>query len=193
MADILDLGSWFILRMASADTLNVTRSLQKQGFDVWTPIERKAGRMPRTRIRYDKEFALMPSYAFANVHHVAEIRHLADLPTRNMPRFTVFQHKGGIPLIADDQLNPLRAEQSRLQAIYDKLVRKGKRGPKFDKGHLVRLSEGPFAGMEGVVEDQQGQITLVSFDGFHSPIKISSLLLLESMSGADAEIAAKAA
>lgn len=175
--DILDLGAWFILRMASSDTLSLHRGLRKAGFDAWTPIERRKGKMPRTRTAYDKEFALMPSYVFVNVHHIAEIQHMAMLPPRNIPRFTVFQHNGGIPLIADDQLDALRAEEGRLQAVYEKAARKGQKGPKFDPGQNIRIDDGPFMGMDGVVEDQQGQFTLVNFAGFHSPVKIASILL----------------
>lgn len=176
--ETLDLGSWFILRMASNDTLSVAKGLSKAGFDVWTPIERKKGKMPRTRTAYDKEFALMPSYVFVNIHHLAEIQHMALLPPRNMPRFVLFQHNGGVPLIADNQLDALRSEEGRLQGIYERQCRKGKKGPKFDPRTLVRVAEGDaFAGMEGVVEDQQGQFTLVNFAGFHSPIKIASVLL----------------
>ena len=175
--DTLDLGAWFILRMASSDTLGVHRGLTKAGYDTWTPIERRKGKMPRTRTAYDKEFALMPSYVFVNVHHVAEIQHLAMLPPRSIPRFTVFQYNGGIPLIADDQLDALRSEEARLQAVYERACRKGRKGPKFNPGQNIRIEEGPFMGMDGVVEDQQGSFTLVNFAGFHAPVKIASILL----------------
>ena len=175
--DTLDLGSWFILRMASSDTLSVLKGLLKAGYDAWTPIERRRGRMPRTRTAYDKEFALMPSYVFVNIHHLAEIQHMALVPPRNIPRFTLFQYQGGVPLIADNQLDALRYEEGRLQAVYDRALRKGKKGPRFNPGETIRIEEGPFAGMDGIVTDQTGQFTLVNFVGFASPIKISSLLL----------------
>jgi transcription antitermination factor NusG len=179
MTDILDLGSWFILRMASADTLKVADQLAKRGFDVWTPIERKRGRKPRTRAQFDKSFALMPSYVFANMHHLAELQRMADLPSSDTPRFTLFRYAGGVPLIADDQLAALRGEETRLQRVYEKQVAKGAKGPKFNAGQIVRLQEGGFAGLSGEVVEQQGQFTLVSIDGFHAPIKIASLLLLD--------------
>lgn len=186
MSDILDLGSWFILRMASADTLKVAEQLTKRGFDVWTPVERKRGRKPRTRAHFDKSFALMPSYVFANMHHLAELQSMADLPTADTPRFTLFRYAGGVPLIDDTQLAALRYEEDRLQRIYEKQVAKGKRGPKFDAGHIVRLQEGPFMGLQGEVVEQHGQFTLVSIDGFHAPIKIASLLLLDEAEDAKA-------
>lgn len=174
----LDLGSWFILRMASSDTLSVAKGLAKAGFDAWTPIERRRGKMPRTRTAYDKEFPLMPSYVFVNIHHLAEVQHMAMLPPRNIPRFVLFQYQGGVPLIGDDQLDALRSEEGRLQAIYERACQKGKKAPRFEPEATVRVKEGDaFAGMDGVVAGQQGQFTLVNFAGFSSPIKISSFLL----------------
>lgn len=191
--DTLDLGAWFIIRMASADTLPVVRALARRGIEAWTPLERKLGRMPRTRRQYDKEFALMPSYAFVAVHDLPAVQRIALLPQGDMAAFSIFHHKGGVPLIADDQLDALRAEEGRLQGIYERACRKGKKLPTFAPGHIVRMDSGGFAGLEGIVEGQEGQFTLVNFDGFHSPIKISSLLLVEDVSGAEADIAAKAA
>lgn len=188
--DTLDLGSWFILRMASADTLRIHRNLMQAGLSTWTPIERRFGRMPRTKARYEKEFALLPSYVFARVEHLDEILRIAMLPNKDIGRFSVFHHKGGIPLIADDQLRDLRAEESRVVGIFERLKRKGVKGPQFSKGAVIKLDEGPFAGLAGVVEGQQGQNTLVSFSGYHRPIKIASLLLREDMLAADVSFAA---
>lgn len=187
---VLDLGSWFILRMAGGDTLRVVEYLTRRGFEAWTPIERKRGRMPRTRASFDKAFALMPTYAFASVHDLNRIHHLASVPANDRPCFSVFQHNGGVPLIGDGQLDALRAEEGRLQGIYERACRKGRRGPRFDPGQAVRLTEGPFAGLDGVVQEQQGQFALVNLRGFHSPIKIQSLLLLDESVKGEMEIAA---
>ena len=191
--DTLDPGEWFILRCASADTLKVARQLEKRGFDVWTPIERKYGRKPRTRAHFDKEFALMPSYLFAAVYDLPSLQTLADLPTSDTPRFTLFRYAGGVPLIADKELNELRSHESELQRKYELRVRSGKKGPKFDAGQIVRVKEGGFAGLDGIVQGQQGQFTLVSVNGFASTIKIASCLLgLDSVSAetGDAALAA---
>ncbi len=187
---VLDLGTWFIVRMAGQDTLRVVSYLKRRGFEAWTPIERKQGRMPRTKASFDKEFALMPSYAFASVHDLNQIHHLAMMPANDRPRFSVFQHRGGVPLIADNQLDALRGEEGRLLRVYEKLCRRGKKGPRFTAGDTVRLIEGPFAGLDGIVEDQQGQFTLVSLRGFHSAIKIQSLLLLDESAKGEMDIAA---
>lgn len=177
----LDLGSWCILRMASADTLRVFKSLSDAGLGVWTPIERKIGRMPRTRTQFDKEAPLMPSYVFGRVEHISELLRLAMIPNRQHPRFSVFRYRDGIPLIADDELECLREAEGHKRRVFEKWRRRGTKGPKLNPGDVVRMTEGAFAGLSGIVEDTQGQFTLVSIDGFHKPIKVASLLLAGSV------------
>lgn len=183
--DTLDLGSWCILRMASADTLRVAKSLSDAGLEVWTPVERRLSRLPRRKARVDRECALMPSYGFGRVEHIDELLRAAMMPNRQHPAFSVFHHRGGIPLIAESELSALRDEEGRRGRVFDRLRRRGQRGAVFDPGAAVKITEGGFAGLSGIVEGAQGQYTLVSFEGFHKPIKVSSLLLLSDsdMSG----------
>lgn len=176
--DELDLGSWCILRMGSASTLSVLESLRRAGFDVWTPVEHKLGRMPRTRVSYEKQFALMPSYVFARVEHIEDLAKLAMMPNPDHPRFSMFQHQGGFPLIAESELDALRETESKRQGVFERLRRRGMKRPTFPLGQAVRVSEGGFAGLTGIVEGKSGEFTLVSYAGFHNPVKISSLLLL---------------
>lgn len=195
MNTTLDLGSWCILRMASADTLKLARSLSEAGIAVWTPVERRIGRTRRTRTRYPKEGALMPSYVFGRVEHVAELLRLAMMPQRDHPRFSVFRYQGGIPLIADEQLDALRSEEDRQARVFAKLFRRGSRAPTIMPGTEVRLPDGPFAGISGIVEGSQGQYTLVDIDVFGKAqtIKVASLLLAENMAEGGLPTCAKAA
>jgi len=170
-------GDWFILRMASADTLRIADVLMARGLKVWTPSEIKIGRTPRVRAKYEKRAPIMPSYVFARFDDLDEILRLAMLPAKECGRFSVFHHKGGIPLIADHALSALRHEETRLAGIIERQKRRGKKGPVFSAGANVKPTEGPFAGLSGVVEGTQGQFTLVSFAGFHAPIKIASFHL----------------
>jgi transcription antitermination factor NusG len=179
----LDLGSWCILRTSSADTLRLLKSLTQAGLGAWTPIEKRFGKMPRTKASFDKEAALLPTYVFGRVEHVDELLRLAMIPHRQHPKFWVFQQQGGIPLIADDQLNALRQEEDRKVRVFERFKRRGRKGAPLPRGTEVKLSEGPMAGFPGVVEDQQGQFTNVSFEIFGKPvsIKVASLLLAENM------------
>lgn len=179
--DILDLGSWCILRMASADTLRVTRSLKEAGLDVWTPTEWRVARMPRTRARYDKPRAIMPSYSFARVEHLDELLRTAMLPGRQGPRFTVFHYRGGVPVVADAQLAPLRALERDLRNSFERARFKGIKLPHLLRGARVEMPAGAFEGLSGIVEDTQGQFTLVNVDVFGKTtmIKVASLLLAD--------------
>ena len=195
-SEVLDLGGWCILRMASADTLAVHDHLAHSGFDVWTPTARKIGRMPRTRVEYDKRFALMPSYVFAHVSRIGDLMHMAMMPKSDCPRFSMFRHQGGFPLVADDELGFLRMEEDRHKGIFERWRRSRSKAPKIAQGTVVSMTEGAFAGLSGTVEEMQGQFALVNIPGFAKPIKIASLLLADSVladSQPDSGTAAKAA
>jgi hypothetical protein len=181
--DLLDLGSWCILRMSSADTLKLARSLARYGLEVWTPIEQRISRKPtKARERVEREHALMPSYVFGHVQDLPRFLRLAMNAGSDYPKFTVFRSQGGIPLIGDDELDALRAVEADRRRAFDKSKRKGMRGPIFSSGAAVRVLGGGFEGLAGVVEGQDGQFALVSFSGFHSPIKVRSILLEDQAS-----------
>lgn len=179
----LDLGQWVILRCASADTLKLCKSLSDEGLHVWSPVERKMGRMRKTRDRFFKEAALMPSYVFASAPQLDAFRLLEVEWPRRHPGFSLYRFKGCIPLIADDQLDGLREEENRIGRVFDRAQRRGRKGPKLAPGTAVRLPDGPFAGISGIVEDVQGQYTLVDIDVFGkaTTIKVASLLLADNV------------
>ena len=177
--DTLDLGSWFILRMASSDTLRVKDALCKAGLNVWTPVEVRAKRKPRTRAIAEGSYALMPSYAFAHVQDLETIMRLAMMPRQDMPRFSVFLHQGGIPLISEEALGPLRQEERRCLSVFERAKRKVTANPVFGIGQEVTVPEGPFQGMTGIVESSGGQYSLVRFTMFGKvvSVKIAPLLI----------------
>lgn len=181
--DTLDLGSWCILRMSSGDTLRLVKSLHRAGIEAWAPIEKRVAKMPRTGAPFDKESALLPSYVFAPVEHVDDLLRLAHEQRRAHPKFAVFRHRGGIPLIADDQLDALRSEETRKGRVFEKWRRRGMKGPVLERGTEVKLPDGPFAGYSGVVERTQGQFTIVGATilGKVVEIQVASLLLTENM------------
>ena len=181
---MIDLGSWFILRTANADTVKALDAFKAAGFNVWTPIELKVRRTPRKRTQYDSKTALLPSYLFAHVNDLEPILSLALRTSRDIPRFTVFHHKDGVPLIADSSLGPLRQEESRVARIFERVKLLGRKAPKLSPGSTVRMPDGPLMGLDGIVEGQEGQYTLVSFNGFAKPLKISSILLIDPVAKA---------
>ena len=161
---------WCILRMSGGSTLPVAQSLAEAGFDVWTPVEVQQSRKPRSKVKVERRVPIMPTYVFARAARLADLIAIAKAPTSPHPQFSVFHYAGRIPLIADRSLEPLRAAERDKTRVKDM--------PVFTKGERVKLTEGGFAGMSGVVELSKGKFTLVAFPGFQVPIRISSLLLL---------------
>lgn len=164
---------WCILRCRGADTLRLAGSLQAVGFECWTPVETIDKRLPRRRARKRDELPVMPSYVFARARHLVDLLEEANAQFSEHPDFSVFHHLARIPLVADEALNPLRIAERR-RTPFDQVA-------KFTKGEMVRLLEGGFAGLTGVVELTRGQYTLVTFPGFPMPIKISTLLLVSDV------------
>lgn len=164
---------WCILRCSGAKTLKLAASLGASGFDVWTPVETLRKREGKSRSRRADILPVMPSYVFARAAHLVDLIEESALPYSEHPEFSVFHYHARIPLIADEALDPLRVAERRRQP-FGKVAR-------FTRGEMVRLMEGGFAGLTGVVELTRGQYTLVTFPGFPMPIKISTLLLKVDM------------
>lgn len=163
---------WIILRMAGPRTLAVVESLNKASFDVWTPVGTSTRRHRSKRLigtLEPKNVPVMPTYAFARATHLHELIAAAKNPMSNHPDFSVFRWGARIPLIADRHLNALRVAEQR--------ERKGKAARTFAAGDLVRVVDGPAAGMSGVVERAKGKFALVVFPGCQLPIDISTFLL----------------
>jgi len=179
VTDILDLGSWFILRMASADTLKVADQLAKRGFDVWTPVRKVLGKPRKDGEPNERRHAVTPGYVFANLHHMPEIDGLASVPSNDLPRFTLFRTAyGDAPLIGDRALDGLREKEGEMQRDYEMAVAKSKPLPVFKAGHVSALRGGGFDGLDATVIEHRGKFVLVDIPGFNMPIEVSSLLLL---------------
>lgn len=130
----------------------------------------------------------MPSYVFANAKHLVELLQRASNPqqtflkwdadlrrmvSQGIPQFSVFHHNGGIPLIADDSLDSLRRIEARTAPKPT--------APSFVPGQAVKLTEGGFAGLAGLVQSSKGDFAMVTFKEYPIAIKISRLLLSEDM------------
>ncbi len=163
-------GAWCILRMAPSRTMKVAESLARAGFEVWTPVENQVRRLPRSKVRQARQVMVMPTYLFARAHQIVDLLALSKAPGSPHPDFSVFRHHDRFPLIADESLNHLR--------MIEKRTAPKQRASIFTAGDEVKLTEGSFAGMNGVVETSKGQYSLVTFSGWAVPIKIASLLLL---------------
>lgn len=177
------MSDWCILRTAGRSTLPLVKSLAEAGYEVWTPSAVPL-KIPRRRRKTEDEprAAMTPTYVFARARHVFELIALASSPTRNHEGFTVFHTIYGIPLVTDKSLNGLRAEEDRLESKREEQARrqrsKGK-GEAFPIGETVRIPDGSFAGMDGMVAESDARHTIVLFGG-SMRLKISTFILREN-------------
>lgn len=159
------MSDWCILRTSGRNTLPLAESLKRARFEVWTPATSK--RLPRRRA--ERPAPLMPTYVFAKSGHLLDLLDLADAPASIHPSFSVFHYLDRIPLIADDELNALRQ-------IEAKRARREKQGLKFfSSGDFVRINEGAFSGMSGIVKRSNGKFALVTFDRME--VSVATFLL----------------
>jgi transcription antitermination factor NusG len=102
----------------------------------------------------------MPTFIFARSDRLGDLARVARDVTSVHPAFSIFRHQGRYPLVADRDLSQLRRAEERA----DVAVRR-KRRRSLVMGQRVSFSDGAFAGIEGVVEEQQGQFAVVAFGG----------------------------
>lgn len=169
--------------MAGPRTLAVAESLAEAGFEVWTPIGGSSKR-PRTKARKDIQVPVMPTYVFARDRHLIDLMLESANPSTRHPSFSIFRWDGRIPLIADASLEYLRRGEER----YLRRLKEGKPMRSFADGETVKITNGGFAGMSGVVEQSNGKYCVVCFPGFSTPIRVSKMILLS-----EEEIIARAA
>lgn len=170
---------WCILRTSPGRTLPLARSLAAAGFEVWTPKMTIYRRRPRSQRRIECEAPIMPTFVFARANRVRDLARVSALPVNPHPAFSIFRHGGGVPLVGDQEIVGLRAAEDRAKRQDLKSKRKA-----FAIGERVRLTEGAFAGLSGVIEQSDGKMALVFF-GQAMPIRIATYLLEVDERGTD--------
>lgn len=161
-----DVNDWIILRTKGGKTLALAQSLGRAGLSVWTPIQLTRRRLPKRRAVEEQSAPLLPTYVFARARHIVDLLEAAEDPMSAHPEFSVFHYDGRIPLIADDDLRGLRLSERKSVPPAKQRV--------FKAGEEVKVSDGPFAGMSGVVE-QDGKFVLVAFGRME--VRIARFLL----------------
>lgn len=150
---------WFVLRTSGPLTVPMSRKLRREGYEVWTPVERK--RNGRGNVR---RIPVMPSYIFAPEAHLDNLYELAE----RTELFSVFCEAERVPIIEDGQIRRLRV------ALLP--PRKKPKQETFEPGAIVRIPEGIGAGLSGQVVYSDGKWTLVCFGG-SIDLKISTFKL----------------
>lgn len=174
---------WIILRTKGRHTLSLAKSLAEDGYEVWTPSRTRNIVIPKANARREVTLPLLASFVFARSSHLIDLLQLAELPVK--PRrgaglrqaahsdFSVFHDHDGrrIPIVSDRELENLRALEAKLAIP----IRK-KKARAYAKGEHVRIDEGSFAGMTGVVKESNRGTAEVCFGGRYT-VKISAFLL----------------
>lgn len=173
---------WCILRVGSQRTIALAESLAKSGFHVWTPVATVKRRRPRSKLHREITVPIMPSYVFARADQLPALFSEASNPATDHPNFTIARWAGKIPTISDRQLDALRVEERR--AIPPKKAKP------YQQGDAVRVLDGAWAGLPGIVRTGRGRYTWVDIPGFAQPIRITSMLLMEEAQAQSVGIAA---
>ena len=176
---------WCILRTSAARTLRLAVSLAAADFDVWTPRRTERRRLPRGRKGYREiVMPIMPTFVFASADQVADLHAAIVMPGSPHPPFSLFRYAGRVPLVEERDIAALRQAEERAQREVLKSTRHV-----FPVGAHVRVPEGAFAGMNGIVETSDGRHALVCFEGSFR-VRIAAWLLREDEVRAGLDIAA---
>lgn len=199
---------WIILTCSNAKTIDLARSLTDAGFEAWSPVETVQRRARQGAKPDNVTRPLMPSFVFARAENEIDLLALSHSPTLNYrvwdrdlkrmvtrghPFFRFFRPFGTTSTVSETQLEHLRKLEHR---------RRPKTAPQsFERGALVRFTEGGFEGLLGIVEETRGEYTVVTIDDWSIPVQVSTWLLhpgtcadnAVNVSGVSAERVAKAA
>lgn len=166
-------GRWCVVRTSGGRTIAVARSLSDAGIEAWTPVDVIKQRVPRSRKTFQREIPIMPTFAFVRAEHLLDLLAICAAPMSEHPPFSLFRHGGRFPLVADADMARLRDAEERKRRARMKTIKR-----EFAPGAAVRVPEGPFAGMSGVVEEGDGRFALVAFGG-QFRVRVASFLLVE--------------
>jgi len=167
-----DGNGWLILRTGGQRTLPLAKSLQGVGLEAWTPMQVITRRRHRSKESVRSEIAIVPTFVFVRHRHLLDVAAILAEPLSPHPPFSIFRYGGRAPIIADRSLADLRAVEGRHKMAVLRAQRRA-----VPVGQAVRLAEGPFAGLDGVVEGGNGKYAMVNFGG-HWRVEVATWLIL---------------
>lgn len=153
-------GRWCIIRTSPGKTLALADSLAGAGFDVWTPRQVQTRTRPRSTIKVEREMPIAPTFVFARASHIVELSALRAEATLQHPAFSIFRHAGRVPLIADAEVVGLRRAEERARVNSRRSKRRA-----YVLGQRLKMTQGAYTGMTGVVQDIKGRFVAVNFGG----------------------------
>ncbi|MBW6524434.1 hypothetical protein KZ810_13075 [Sphingomonas sp. RHCKR47] len=165
--------------MAAPRTLKVVTSLRDAGIEIWTPVVERQRRAPRSKKKAEGTVPhpIAPTFAFARAVHIEELRAIRRDPLSPHPDFSLLQHRGEVVQIRDSDLAGLRVSQEVEQRKAGS-IRKDRAQP-LDVGAEVKMTDGPFTSMSGVVVSSDGRRTFLNFGGMLGRVEIATSNLSE--------------
>jgi transcription antitermination factor NusG len=171
---------WAILRCSNCKTLELAASLVDAGFDAWSPAETISRRARSGTKREEVRRPLIASFVFARADRLDELLALSHSPTLNYRIWDSELRRmvtRGHPYFRVSHLRHVPDEQlASLREIEHKRRPKGK-AKAFNVGDEVRITEGGFEGLKGVVEECRGDYATVTIDDWGISPKIATWLL----------------
>jgi len=164
--------NWVVVRMAGPRTLAVVASLQAAGISAWTPMLTATRRRPRSNEKRQVVVPLAATFAFAPAEALDRLLAIGRADVRDHPPFSLLRHDGRVVRLRDAQLTGLRNAEERARPRAG-TARKG-RPDALAVGASVRLGDGPFAGMTGIVSSSDGRRTYLDFGGLLGRVEIET-------------------
>ena len=181
---------WCILRTRGGSTLKLASSLADSGVEAWTPTATITKRKGRARDRVDAPMPILPTFVFVKSVYVSELQRICALVMSPHPAFSIFRYLNRIPVLSDRDISSLKDAEDRATMDHRKQQRKV-----VPIGTHVRLDDGAFAGLPGVVEQSDGKSAIVAF-GSNFRVEIATWLLPQDLleaSVSNSDTAAQAA
>jgi len=136
---------WHLVHTKPRQEVCALQNLERQGYPCYLPL-RPAERLRQGVLAISEE-PLFPRYLFIRLGHDDSARSWAPIrSTRGVSRLVSF---GSEPArVSDHLIDSLKAHEATMRR--DPL-------PLFTPGERVRLTEGPFAGVEGIFREADGE------------------------------------
>jgi transcription antitermination factor NusG len=184
---------WLILRCSGMHTLRLAHSLRDAGMEAWTPAE-EIRKIVHGKIAW-VEVPMIPTFVFASSAHLGDLLRLTHTPAmtfrvwdadrqcmveKGHPFFRLFRVGEDIRTVPARELEPL-------QRIEGRRKRKPRGIPRaYHPGDRVRLTEGAYEGLRGVVIAIHGKQVEVDFPGSSLAFKVFPHVLIPDIDGSGA-------
>lgn len=161
-----DSSPWFVIRVHGSE-LKLAEAMQQAGVTAWCPQRKVLRRKPRSRAKYEGLQPLAPGYLFVSF----EVSNEALVALKMFDQVDQLLGVNGKPW-------PLSAKEIDYLRKADQTHEPDKRGLGmiFTKGEMVEVVDGPFFGLEAMVEsgeDRKGMVpVLFNILGRLTPVSI---------------------